>query len=68
MNRAFIRADEYREANKISEVGKQIGMSPNQNKEGILEKLVDMEERDRSQHMEDQGRRNKQEGVTRVSQ
>lgn len=54
MNRASIRAEVYQEANETWKVGKRIGMVSICNDEAIIDKLVDMEERDILQHLEAQ--------------
>lgn len=48
-HRATIRAEAYREANEIWEMGKIIGLKSIQPESEIIQALVDMEERDKLQ-------------------
>lgn len=47
MNRAFLRAEAYREANEIWSVGKLIGVDARYGEEEIIKNLVATEVRDR---------------------
>lgn len=49
LNRAVIRSEAYLEANKIWEEGKILGLVSNGKEEEVIQKLAQMEERDRSQ-------------------
>lgn len=52
--RAFIRGEAYREANKIWNMGKEIGMTTRQKDGDIIQALVELEERDKAQCKENE--------------
>lgn len=52
LNRASTRAENYKEANETWEIGKKLGMVFDQNEKAIIDKLVEMEERDRARCLE----------------
>lgn len=64
--RASLRADAYREANALWNMGKQIGMTSTKKDGEIIQTLVEMEERDRCQCKENE-KENTGAGVATVS-